>query len=284
MVQGDIKNSQCWIFNNKRRFNNGKYKRYSLGHNLLEIYEGYTISYAKIKKPGVDSKKEKKDINEKDLEESTEKKLRPFIPFAYDQDKGLSFVFYPSSGNKGDIIIDGDFSKLFNEIEETGTYKYILNCISWTSQFSKRFREKGDSWIETFELRSFDYDIIMDANWEFREEKSSKDFFIIYLIDATGSMEAKISAAKEQVINIIKELKNNYPDYSFKFGAIFYLDKIDSPLDENTYFQLTNNIESLKNKISTEVEIFTRLGMEISNSLENIAWREGTKLLIFSPF
>ena len=51
MGQGNIENSQCGIFNNKRRFSNGTYERYSLGHNLLQIYEGYTILYAKIKKP-----------------------------------------------------------------------------------------------------------------------------------------------------------------------------------------------------------------------------------------
>ena len=143
MRQGNINNSQCGIFNNKRRFKIGEYERYSLGHNLLQIYEGYTISYAKIKKPDVDLKEEKNDINEKDLDEPTEDKLRPFIPFAYDHDKGLSVIFYPSSGDEGDIIIDGGFSKLFNEIEETGTYRYILNCISWTSQFRKELKKKG---------------------------------------------------------------------------------------------------------------------------------------------
>ena len=147
MGQGNIENSQCGIFNNKRRFSNGTYERYSLGHNLLQIYEGYTILYAKIKKSGVDLKEEKNDIDENDLEEPTEGRLFPFIPFAYDHDKGLSVIFYPSSGEEGDIIIDGGFSKLFNEIEKTGTYRYILNCISWTSQFSKRIKEKGDSWV-----------------------------------------------------------------------------------------------------------------------------------------
>lgn len=94
MGQGNIENSQCGIFNNKRRFSNGTYERYSLGHNLLQIYEGYTILYAKIKKPGVDLKEEKNDIDENDLEEPTEGRLFPFIPFAYDHDKGLS-VFIP---------------------------------------------------------------------------------------------------------------------------------------------------------------------------------------------
>lgn len=285
MKQGNIEEIQSGIFNNKRRFNNGEYERYSLGHNLLEIYEGYTVSYAKIKKAGVDLKEEKNDIKEKDLEDPTYNKLLPFIPFAYDHDKGLNVIFYPSSGEEGDIIIDGGFSKLFNEIEEKGTYRYILNCISWTSQYSKRIKEKGDSWVEKFNLDSFTYNIRMDEKWVFREEQSSKDFDIIYLIDATGSMGAEIIAAKEQVINILDELKKKYPDYSFNFGAIFYRDKIDSPSDENTYFQLTDNMETLKNNISTVKAYGGGDTPEdwvwgYKTAVENVGWREGTKLII----
>lgn len=74
----------------------------------------------------------------------------------------MSVIFYPSSGEEGNIIIDGEFSKIFNEIEETGAYRYILNCIAWTSQFSKRIEENGDLWVEKFNLNSFSYDIRRD--------------------------------------------------------------------------------------------------------------------------
>ena len=284
MSQGDIDINQCGIFNNKRRFNNGKYERYSLGHNLLKIYEGYTVSFAKIKKSGVDLNEDKNDIKEEDLEDPIDGKLLPFIPFAYDHDEGLSVIFYPSSGEEGDIIIDGGFSKLFNEIEETGTYRYILNCISWTSQFSKRIKEKGDLWVENFNMDSFTYNIRYNEKWVFRKEMS-KDFDIIYLIDGTGSMGAEINAAKEQVINILNELKNKYPDYSFNFGAIFYRDVIDSPSDQNDFFNLTDNMETLKNKISN---MKANGGGDTpedwvwgyKTAVENVAWREGTKLII----
>ena len=49
----------------------------------------------------------------------------------------------------------------------------------------------------------------MDEKWVFREEQANKDFDIIYLIGATGSMGAEIIAAKKQVINILNELKGN---------------------------------------------------------------------------
>ena len=287
MEGGNIGNNKCKIFNNKRRFNKGDYERPSLGHNLLKIYEGITVSFAKIKKIGVDLKERKNEIKEEDLNEPTDETIFPFIPFAYEHEKGLSIIFYPSSDERGDIIIDGGFSKLFNqeEMQKAGTYRYILNCISWTTQFSKRIKDKGDSWVENFNLPSFDYDIRLDEKHEFREEKSSKDVDIIYLIDATGSMGKEIKAAKEQVINILNELKNKYPDFSFNFGSIFYRDKIDSPSDENCFFPLTDNIQVLKEKIST---IRAYGGGDIpedwvwgyKTAVENVGWRKGTKLII----
>ena len=46
-------------------------------------------------------------------------------------------------------------------------------------------------------------------------------------------MQREINAAKKFVNKIFNELKKRYPDYNFKFGAIFYRDKIDSPNDKN---------------------------------------------------
>ena len=98
-------------------------------------------------------------------------------------------------------------------------------------------------------------------------------------------MGAEITAAKEQVINILNELKVKYPDFSFNFGAIFYRDKIDSPSDENTYFQLTDNMETLKNKIATVKAYGGGDTPEdwvwgYKTAVENVGWREGTKLII----
>ena len=119
----------------------------------------------------------------------------------------------------------------------------------------------------------------------FREEQSNKDFDKVYLNDVKGSMGSEIQAAKEQVINILNELKTKYPDYSFNFGAIFYWDKIDSHSDENDFFNLTDNMESLKTKISPIREYG---GGDTSEdwvwgykaAVENVGWREGTKLII----
>ena len=284
MDYGDITKKKSKVFNENRYFSNGKVQRFSLGHNLLKIGEGTTVSYAKIKRYDVELNEEYNDIKEEDLENPTNKDILPFIPFSYDHEGGLSIIFYPSSGEEGDIIIDGGFSKLFNEIETTGTYRYLLNCISWTTQFSKRNMDNGNSWVDMFNLDSFSYDIREDANWIFREDQISRDFDIVYLIDATGSMQREINAAKDQVISILNELKNKYPDYNFNFGAIFYRDKIDSPSDQNISFSLTDNIESLRNKIK---DIKAYGGGDIPEdwvwgyqTAVDFGWRNGTKLII----
>ena len=286
MSDGDIRTKKCGIFNNERRFINGKVMRFSLGHNLKKIYEGSSVSYAKIKKDDdIELNEEMNDIKEDQLDNPTDENLLPFIPFAYDNKGNLSIIFYPSTNQEGDIIIDGGFSKLFNEIETNGTYRYLLNCIAWTTQFSKRMMDKGYSWVESFNLNSFSYDINPDAKWIFRKEISIKEFDIIYLIDATGSMKNEINAAREQVVNILNELNNNYPEFDFNFGAIFYRDKIDSPSDENAFFNLTDNMENLKNNISS---IKAYGGGDIpedwvwgyKTAVEDIAWRKGTRLII----
>ena len=45
MIPGNINIEKKGVFNNKRKFSDGKTERFSLAHNLVNIYEGKTISY-----------------------------------------------------------------------------------------------------------------------------------------------------------------------------------------------------------------------------------------------
>ena len=85
MVQGNIKG----IFNNKRIIQDEIHIRYSLAHNLVIIAEGTTVSY------------------------SNDNNISPFLPFSYDNDGGISIIFWPSNFNikNGDIIVNGGFTK-----------------------------------------------------------------------------------------------------------------------------------------------------------------------------
>lgn len=78
---------------------------------------------------------------------------------------------------------------------------------------------------------------------------SNKDLDIVYLIDATGSMGREIIAAKENVIKIFEKLMEGNKGYNFRFGSVFYRDKIDEPSDKDEFFQFTDNMKDLQEKI-----------------------------------
>ena len=125
----------------------------------------------------------------------------------------MSIVFWNSKADKlnGDIIIDGGFTKLFNELNTEGTYRYVQNIIAWTTQFSRRIGECGDNWIEVFKIPSFTQEINYKEVWSgFKSQRYSNEFDIIYMIDATGSMTDYIKAAKDEVLNISNSLNEKF--------------------------------------------------------------------------
>ena len=110
------------LFNRKKeiyKFNG--IQRQSLSHNLYNIYEGVTIS--SITKNG------ERQMNVK-LND-----IKPFIPFARDSEGGItSFFKLASNKGEGDLIFDGGFTKIFNDMKEKGTYRYIQNIIGFTAR------------------------------------------------------------------------------------------------------------------------------------------------------
>ena len=72
---------------------------------------------------------------------------------------------------------------------------------------------------------------------------------MLFLIDATGSMSSYITAAKEESKNIAEELRKLYPEMMFKYGYIFYRDPIDVKTDIHEIIDLTDNVNSIPEKI-----------------------------------
>ena len=270
MKPGDIntgvpENSEFGKFNKKRLFHDGKYPTFSLGHNLIKIAEGTTISYVKDKD-----------------------NIAPFNIFGYEHQGGINILFYipPFKYNHGYITRDGGFTKLFNELDSNGTKRYVLNIAAFTTQFSKRLGEIGENWKTDFRLPSFDFQIDENAKWEgFDSRGINNDFDIIYLLDATGSMENYLSAARDQCINISEQLKEELPHFNFNFGAVVYRDPIDCPGEKNHVYSLKSDVNLLKEEISQEVAQGGGDGPEdwvggYDMALDNIAWRNGTRLII----
>ena len=104
--------------NNNQTFNRSplllkECQRSSLAHNLGKIYEGETIAFC-----------------------TNESQMEPFYPFAKDSDGGITILYYcaDNKAGTGDIILDGGYTKLFINMTEEGTYKYIQNIIGWTAR------------------------------------------------------------------------------------------------------------------------------------------------------
>ena len=117
------------------------------------------------------------------------------------------------------------------------------------------------------------------------KQQCGGDFDIVYMIDATGSMGSYLQAAKDQCINISNELKNKFKSFNFKFGGVFYRDPIDCKNDKNEIFDLTDDVVSLRNFISTvnatgggDFAEDWAGGYELA--LSQINWRNGLKLII----
>ena len=168
MKPGDISSgisgeSEFGKFNNKRLFNDGKYPMFSNGHNLVKIDEGTTVSY----------------VQEPD-------NITPFYTFGYEHQGGENILFYtpPFKYNHGYLILEGGFTKLFNELDTDGTKRYILNIAAFTTQFAKRYVEIGENWKTDFKVTQFSFSIYESVKWTGFIKRTSNEFdgsrFLLY--------------------------------------------------------------------------------------------------------
>jgi len=126
--QKDIYGDDTGLLNKPALFNRNKscykYKtiqRQGLCHNLYSIYEGVTISSV--------SKDNKRKMN------VIQDDIKPFIPFARDSEGGItSLIKLANDYGEGDLIIDGGFTKLFINMKESGTFRYIQNIAGFTAR------------------------------------------------------------------------------------------------------------------------------------------------------
>ena len=127
-----------------------------------------------------------------------------------------------------------------------------------------------------------------------------KEFDIVFVIDATGSMDSYIEAAKCTAEDISRTLRLKFPDTHFQYGYVFYRDPIDSHEDFHEIINLTDNVNSLPKQIG---KIRAQGGGDMPEDWvgaykkvnEEIKWRNGTKVIfhladagahgkLFTPF
>jgi Mg-chelatase subunit ChlD len=128
---------------------------------------------------------------------------------------------------------------------------------------------------------------IQKINMILKDDKKEKsnEFDLLFLIDATGSMGPYINAARNETENISKELRKSYPEMNFQYGYIFYRDPVDSKGDKHEVINLTDNVNSLPEKIK---KIIPSGGGDLpedwvgayKRANEEISWRNGKKVII----
>jgi hypothetical protein len=255
------------VFSNQEILDFQYYHRHTLAHNLASIFEGITIG--KVKDPS---------------------HLGPFIPFSYDSEGGISALFYLSDyeSARGDVIIDCGFTKLFTELTQDGTLRYVQNIAALTGQYEKHIRlTLSENGPKNARPTSFDYPINENVSKDrvFKQSETSGPFDVVYLCDATGSMKSYITAAKNECVAISQQLQRDLPQFHFQFGAVFYRDPIDSPSDVHQTFLLSNRPENLASQIGTVSASGGGDGPEdwvgaYRLALTNMSWRGGQKLII----
>ena len=193
--------------NPKINFGGKEIQRASLSHNLGQIFEGVTISYA------VDKDNKKISFNES-------QKLLPFKPFAINSEGGISTLIYETdSKDRGDIIIDCGYTKCFLNMYATGTFRFIQNIAGWTARPEIKFNQKIFPW--NWRPKGITYKVNYNAKYngylKLGDEKYNlMNMKTLFCIDDSGSTSSNDFYYKE-LNDIIKShyIKNR--------GDIFYL-------------------------------------------------------------
>ena len=132
-------------------------------------------------------------------------------------------------------------------IENVNPYQKFQNTI-----YYKKYLDKMPAILKK------DENLIKHINFYINKEKGinssidKKYCDILFIVDATGSMEAYILAAIANCKNIIERINSLYEqEKEFKYGGIFYRDPIDSPSDEHYFFNMSSDknefIRSIQN-------------------------------------
>ncbi len=97
-------------------------------------------------------------------------------------------------------------------------------------------------------------------------------------------MKGELETVKNECYNLAKEIINKFTNYRFNFGGVFYRDPIDQSSDINESFNLTNDLEGLRDKFSG-VKLYgggdtPEDWVGAYREALNMRWRDGIKLII----
>ena len=220
------------IFNKSRQtinLNGKEIKRQSLSHNLGQIYEGVTISYA------VDQQNNK--ITFKEAE-----KLLPFKPYAINSEGGISTLIYETDNyDRGDILIDCGYTKCFLNMHSTGTFQFIQNIVGWTARPEIRMQPEKEIYPWNWRPKGINYNVNYNAKYNgylplSNEDADLSNMKTLFCIDDSGSTSYLYNFYYLEVEKIVSLY------YKKDRGDIFYL--WNSKKRKISYEELESKIES----------------------------------------
>ena len=260
------------------------FSRVPISHSLYKIYEGNTVSYI-IENPNDDNKLYYGE--DKELKMITDPKaLEPWVPFSKDSSGGFNALFYGSNDEKGDIVIDCSYTKFFLEMESQGTPRYVQNIFSWLGSVEKHQMKDGCKDGTEFRPLQIVLSVNYSAKWSrFLKKPISAEFDLIYLVDVSGSMSSSLNGVKKYCIDISQKLEKELSQFDFHYGGIFYSDPVDVSSEENTYLNLTPNINEFKNFVNGVKLLNGGDGPEdwygaYDIAVNKISWRNGIRCII----
>ena len=107
------------------------------------------------------------------------------------------------------------------------------------------------------------------------EEPETKDYELVFALDATGSMSGLISTAKEKIWDIVSGVSQSQEVKSLKLGMVFYRDRGDQFVTK--VYPLTGNIDSIYSELLAigaggGGDAPESVNLALDKAIENMLW------------
>jgi len=198
-------------------------------------------------------------------------------------------MFYNGSDNgnglgEGDIFIDCSYTKFFLDMTKEGTLRYLQNISAYLGSAERRINTGNHP--KDFRPERVIYQLRKERELHYKYPKIPFD--LLYLVDATGSMDPSIEQVKRYCVQISNILNEKLKRFNFKFGAVFYRDPAmkNDIKNQNDFRDFTEDPKILENYISG---ISAHGGggdgpedwvSAYSIVLNCLSWRNGVKFII----
>ena len=166
-------------------------ERSIIGHGLISINEGITLSYT----------------------EYDEEKVKPFYIFSRDNEGGVNSLYYIGTQGRGDIIIDNSYTKFLSDLKNPCTAKLIQNMIAWIARIDYHYMVGNDPKLMRPKIIDYEFNPKDKCDKSIFKTKTTKKEDAIKMktlicIDYSGSINGKANYHEYLKNEILKNYYN----------------------------------------------------------------------------